>query len=178
MQQLSRCIYKTPIAVIGKIQIIADGEQLCMLDFADNEARVERLLKRRYGAFSTLKSIPLKADVLDMQSRLARYFDGDWTAFDGLKPDQAATAGTDFQRQVWAQLNTIPVGTTLSYSEVATAINRPRAAQAVGCANSNNPLVIIVPCHRVIGENGELRGFTGGIVRQEALLKHEGLRLG
>ena len=170
MKQLSVCVYKSPIGKVGKIQVFADGEQLCLLDFEHNEARIEKLLRRRYGEFETTR----KADMLDMQNRLAYYFSGDWSAFDELKSAQVATAGTDFQRRVWNMLSTIPVGSTMSYSELAAAINRPKAIRAVASANANNPLPIIIPCHRVIGKNGKLRGYAGGTTRQSALLKHEG----
>lgn len=112
-----------------------------------------------------------------MQSRLARYFAGDWTAFNGLKPQQLMTAGTDFQRQVWAMLQTIPVGKTLSYSGLASAIGRPKAVRAAASANANNPLTLIIPCHRVIGEDGTLRGYAGDAgekSRKKWLLQHEG----
>jgi methylated-DNA-[protein]-cysteine S-methyltransferase len=82
--------------------------------------------------------------------------------------------GTSFQRQVWEQLLGIPYGKTRSYHEVARAIDRPRAMRAVGAANARNPISIIVPCHRVIGSDGSLTGYGGGIWRKEWLLKHEG----
>ncbi len=171
MKQLRGCTYQSPIDEIGKIRIIADGGRLCFLDFGDKDGRIQKLLKRRYDAFDIIE----EADVLNIRSRLARYFERDWSAFDDLIPTQIVTAGSDFQRQVWAQLMTIPAGTTISYSELATAISRPKAIRAVGQANANNPLSIIVPCHRVIGKNSALRGYAGGTARQGTLLKHEGV---
>ena len=82
--------------------------------------------------------------------------------------------GTDFQRRVWRQLRTIPYGQIITYQEIANAIDKPQAVRAVGAANARNPISIIVPCHRVIGSDGSLTGYGGGIWRKEWLLKHEG----
>jgi methylated-DNA-[protein]-cysteine S-methyltransferase len=82
--------------------------------------------------------------------------------------------GTEFQRAVWQQLLEIPYGHTLSYQEVAAAIGRPRAVRAVGAAVGRNPISIIVPCHRVVGSDGSLTGYGGGLWRKEWLLRHEG----
>ena len=81
--------------------------------------------------------------------------------------------GTDFQKAVWRQLQKIPFGRTASYGDVARAINRPKAFRAVGNANNKNPIPLIIPCHRVIGSNGKMVGFGGGIWRKEWLLDHE-----
>ena len=81
--------------------------------------------------------------------------------------------GTDFQKQVWAMLKTIPFGQTWSYQDLAIAINNPKAVRAVGLANGKNPISIIVPCHRVIGKNGKLTGYAGGLENKCHLIKHE-----
>jgi methylated-DNA-[protein]-cysteine S-methyltransferase len=81
--------------------------------------------------------------------------------------------GTEFQRRVWDSLRTIPYGDTMSYAELARRIDHPKAVRAVGAANGRNPLMIIVPCHRVIGADGSLTGFGGGIERKRWLLDHE-----
>ena len=83
-------------------------------------------------------------------------------------------AGTDFQKQVWRQLLRVPYGNLASYQNIATSVERPRAVRAVGAANGRNPISIIVPCHRIIGSNGKLVGYGGGLWRKEWLLKHEG----
>lgn len=101
--------------------------------------------------------------------QLKAYFAGDLTEFD-LKLE---LAGTDFQRRVWAALLTIPYGKTRSYSQIARQIGAPSASRAVGLANGRNPISIIVPCHRVIGANGSLTGYSGGIDRKRALLDLE-----
>ena len=84
-----------------------------------------------------------------------------------------ATAGSPLQEQVWAALRAIPYGTTTTYGAIARSIGRPRAVRAVGAANGRNPLAIVVPCHRVIGENGTLTGYAGGLHRKQALLEIE-----
>ena len=84
-----------------------------------------------------------------------------------------AAAGTAFQQQVWQALTTIPFGKTWSYQDLANAIHNPRAVRAVGLANGKNPLSIIVPCHRVIGKNGSLTGYAGGVAVKAWLLEHE-----
>jgi methylated-DNA-[protein]-cysteine S-methyltransferase len=101
---------------------------------------------------------------------IARYFAGDLTAIDNL-PVQ--TAGTPFQRDVWRALREIPCGTTISYAELAARIGRPKAVRAVGLANGSNPVGVVVPCHRVIGSDGSLTGYGGGIERKRWLLRHE-----
>lgn len=103
------------------------------------------------------------------------YFAGVLSAIDGLP---VVTGGTPFQRAVWGELRRIPCGTTISYAELARRIGRPTAVRAVGLANGSNPVGIVVPCHRVIGSNGTLTGYGGGIERKRWLLAHEGLRSG
>jgi methylated-DNA-[protein]-cysteine S-methyltransferase len=103
------------------------------------------------------------------RAQLIEYFAGERTEFDlPLAPE-----GTGFQRRVWTELCAIPYGTTISYGELARRIGQPTAARAVGLANGSNPLPIVVPCHRVIGADGSLTGFGGGIERKRWLLAHE-----
>ncbi|MBX2800893.1 MAG: methylated-DNA--[protein]-cysteine S-methyltransferase [Myxococcales bacterium] len=104
--------------------------------------------------------------------QLRAYFDGGRTHFE-LPVD---VPGTDFQQQVWQALTEIPFGETRSYGEVAQAIGKPKAVRAVGAANGRNPLPIVVPCHRVIGADGSLTGFRGGVELKRRLLGHEGWR--
>lgn len=100
---------------------------------------------------------------------LDRYFGGDSAPFDlPLRPK-----GTDFQQQVWAQLQRIPFAETRSYGQIADALGNPGSVRAVGTANGANPIAIIIPCHRVIGANGSLTGFGGGLERKAWLLQHE-----
>ncbi len=105
----------------------------------------------------------------DAVSQLAAYFGGTRLGFDL----PLAPRGTEFQRKVWAALRRIPPGETLSYGEIAAAVGRPTASRAVGAANGRNPLAIVVPCHRVVGANGQLTGYAGGLDRKRWLLQHE-----
>lgn len=103
-------------------------------------------------------------------SQLAEYFAGKRREFDL----SLANTGTDFQTAVWQQLIAVPFGATASYQDIANSISNPKAVRAVGAANGKNPIFVIVPCHRVIGANGSLTGYAGGIDRKLWLLKHEG----
>lgn len=103
------------------------------------------------------------------RAQLTEYFDGARRSFDL----PLAAAGTPFQRRVWSALRDIDYGTTISYGELARRIENPRAVRAVGLANGRNPISIIVPCHRVIGANGTLTGYGGGLDRKRWLLSHE-----
>jgi methylated-DNA-[protein]-cysteine S-methyltransferase len=107
-------------------------------------------------------------------TRLARYFDGE---IDALADIEVETWGTPFQERVWRQLREIPAGQTRTYGEVAHAIGAPSAVRAVGAANGANPVAIVVPCHRVIGSDGKLTGFAGGIAGKRWLLEHEDARM-
>ncbi|MGI4877216.1 MAG: methylated-DNA--[protein]-cysteine S-methyltransferase [Janthinobacterium lividum] len=159
--------YASPV---GEILIVSDGDTLRALDFADYEARMLTLLARHYGTV-VLDEGDAPAAVADA---LDAYFAGDATALDALP---VATGGSEFQRSVWAALREIPAGTTTGYGALAAALGKPGAARAVGLANGANPIGIVVPCHRVIGANGTLTGYAGGVARKEWLLRHEGALL-
>ncbi len=105
----------------------------------------------------------------DIASQLNEYFNGDLTTFNV----PMNLSGTDFQCSVWRQLSSIPYGETISYGELARRIGNPNASRAVGLANGRNPISIIIPCHRVIGANGSLTGYSGGLERKSWLLEHE-----
>lgn len=109
-----------------------------------------------------------------LSQKLQDYFDGDLAIIDTLP---TATAGTPFQREVWQALRTIPCGQVVHYGQLAKTLGRAMAARAVGAANGSNPISIVVPCHRVIGSNGTLTGYAGGVQRKEWLLRHEGYLL-
>jgi methylated-DNA-[protein]-cysteine S-methyltransferase len=151
---------------IGEILLVFEGEALRALDYWDYEPRMQRLLRLHYGSVS-LDPRPAPAAIRDP---LAAFFAGDWQALD---PIAVATAGTPFQRMVWAAVRRIRPGTTMSYGAVAAAIGRPGASRAVGLANGANPVAIVVPCHRVIGANAALTGYGGGLARKAWLLDHE-----
>jgi methylated-DNA-[protein]-cysteine S-methyltransferase len=164
MKNIKSAIYSSPI---GDIQILVEGESLIFLDFADNADRIEKLMGKRYEVFDIVESKNPAA----MSDRLDRYFNGDWSAFDGLDVD---TGGTDFQQSVWTGLKAIPTGQSISYDQLARDIGNPNAIRAAASANANNPVAIVIPCHRVIGKNGAMRGYAGGIERKVWLLRHEG----
>ena len=106
-----------------------------------------------------------------VKEQLDRYFAGEAVQFDV----PIAATGTPFQQSVWLALTTIPYGETWSYAQLADAIGNPKAVRAVGLANGKNPVSVIVPCHRVIGKNGKLTGYAGGIERKQRLLTIEGI---
>jgi O-6-methylguanine DNA methyltransferase len=156
---------------IGTMLLVSDGVALRALDFEDYEFRLHRLLRLHYGRYA-LEPRPLP----DAITRpLATYFAGDLAAIDAIP---VATGGTAFQRRVWAALRAIPPGSTTNYGSLAAALGKPGASRAVGLANGSNPVGIVVPCHRVIGANGALTGYGGGLDRKRWLLEHEGARLG
>ncbi len=143
-------------------------DQLCLLEFTDRRGLERELidLKKR------LKTVilPGKADAIEETKRqLSAYFDG--TLQDFSLP--LFTPGTPFQQEVWQQLSTIPYGQTRSYKEQAEILGNPKAIRAVATANGMNRLAIIIPCHRVIGADGGLVGYAGGLARKKWLLDHE-----
>ncbi|MFT4911907.1 MAG: methylated-DNA-[protein]-cysteine S-methyltransferase [Brevundimonas sp.] len=152
---------------VGTVLLVTDGEgAVRALDFDDYEPRMLRLLARHYGPVVLSPG----ASPARVRAAIAAYFAGDRQALDGIA---VRTGGTEFQRQVWAALRAIPAGETRSYGQLAASIDRPKAVRAVGLANGANPVGIIVPCHRVIGTNGSLTGYAGGLERKKWLLAHE-----
>jgi methylated-DNA-[protein]-cysteine S-methyltransferase len=153
---------------IGELLVVVDREQrLRAVDWRDYEDRMHRLLRRHCGA----DGYTLEPGRAAATAALARYFGGDLGAIDALA---VATAGTPFQRRVWAALREIPRGETISYAALACRIGQPTAIRAVGLANGANPVGVVVPCHRVIGTDGALTGYGGGLERKRWLLAHEG----
>jgi methylated-DNA-[protein]-cysteine S-methyltransferase len=156
---------------IGEMVIVSDHDgNLRAVDWTDHEERMLRFLQVQYRD-DTLQLIPAR-NQNGLTDAISSYFAGELTAIDDL-PVQ--TAGTAFQREVWRALRTIPCGTTVSYAKIAEQIGRPAAVRAVGLANGSNPIGVVVPCHRVIGSNGSLTGYGGGIERKRWLLEHEGV---
>jgi methylated-DNA-[protein]-cysteine S-methyltransferase len=158
---------------LDDILLVTDDQgRVRALDFSDHEARLHRLLREHYGAYELIDSAAPPA----IAAALDRYFAGDLTALDWV---ETATNGTPLQRRVWSALRRIPVGRTMTYGELARALgdDDPRAPIEIGAANGANPVNLIVPCHRVIGSNGDLKGYGGGVHRKRWLLLHEGVRL-
>jgi methylated-DNA-[protein]-cysteine S-methyltransferase len=155
---------------MGDMIILVDEEsRLRALEWTDLDTRMMGLLKRQYRdqPFEIVSSPSPKTAI----NALSAYFSGQLNALDGL-PTQSG--GTPFQRLVWKALRNIPVGQTRSYAQIAIAIGIPKGVRAIGLANGANPIGIVVPCHRVIGANGTLTGYGGGLARKEWLLRHEG----
>ena len=156
---------------IGELIIIADREgRLRTIDWTDHEAQMRRLLDRHYGKDGY--TVTPARDPGGLASAMRRYVKGDMQAIDKLP---VKTGGTAFQQSIWKALRNIKSGSTISYAELARRIGKPKAVRAAGLANSQNPISIVVPCHRVIGSNGSLTGYGGGLHRKEWLLKHEGV---
>ena len=151
--------YTTYVSPLGTITLQANEHGLLGVWFEIQTTQPEEL-----GQFSENDPILSKAI-----KQLEEYFSGDRREFD--LPISAV--GTEFQQQVWKALTTIPYGETWSYQDLANAIGNPKAVRAVGLANGKNPVSVIVPCHRVIGKNGKLTGYAGGVERKAKLLKLE-----
>jgi methylated-DNA-[protein]-cysteine S-methyltransferase len=145
--------YESPI---GWVQISGTPEALTGLVFFDAPAE------------------SISCSLLDEAvGQVQEYFSGKRTVFDL----PLETGGTDFQQQVWSQLRAIPFGSLRAYQDIANILNNPKAVRAVGMANGQNPISVIIPCHRVIGSDGKLTGYGGGLWRKEWLLRHEGALL-
>ncbi len=155
---------------IGPILILSDNEALCGVEFAEYETRTWEFLKRRYGQVE-LQETP---NPLGLSDRIQAYLAGELHSLDEIS---VSLGGTAFQQQVWLALRDIPIGTVETYGQLAKRLGKPGASRAVGLANSQNPIAIVLPCHRVIGSNGRLTGYAGGLERKRWLLRHEGVPL-
>ena len=157
---------------LGDVWAVVDNAgALVQLDFEGgrNAPADQRELTRLYRS----RDVDLVWDseaLRHVADALRAYFRGDRGEFEL----EVASEGSPFQRQVWRELRRIPFGHTISYGELARRVGSPGAARAVGRANATNPVSIVVPCHRVIGTNGTLTGYGGGMERKQALLRHEG----
>ncbi|MCH8536716.1 MAG: methylated-DNA--[protein]-cysteine S-methyltransferase [Alkalimonas sp.] len=164
---MHECLITSPL---GPIQVIAKQEQIIAVRFVT----ADELTKGQHPAHPREHKAPGTAVLKQACEQLDRYFAGELSHFElALAPE-----GTQFQQQVWQQLQSIPYGQTCSYQTVANRINNPKAVRAVGLANSRNPIAIMIPCHRVIGANGHLTGYAGGLGKKTWLLSHEGWQPG
>ena len=150
---------------LGVLEVFASDRGVCAIQPIDGGMQAEPHVMRHFDGETRVAGDPHGAT-----RRLARYFDGALAALDDLPLD---LRGTPFQLDVWRALRTIPIGTTTSYGALAMKLGRPRACRAVGLANGKNPVMIVVPCHRVIGASGALTGYAGGLERKAWLLAHE-----
>jgi methylated-DNA-[protein]-cysteine S-methyltransferase len=151
---------------IGGIHCAVRDGRLCALEFAERWPRRLAWLRRRLGVLTT-RLVPDPAGVVD---RLATYFAGHLDALDDVAVE---LIGTPFQRRVWTALRDVRAGRTVSYGELARTVCGPAAARAIGAANGANPIAVVVPCHRVVGADGTLTGYAGGLERKRWLLAHE-----
>ncbi|MEJ5070864.1 methylated-DNA--[protein]-cysteine S-methyltransferase [Enterobacter ludwigii] len=158
---------------LGALWILCDEQfNLRAVEWDEHRDRMTYLLDLHYNAEGYERVASSNPNGLS--KIMQTYFEGDLSVIDGLP---SATVGTPFQREVWQALRSIPCGQVMHYGELAEQLGRPGAARAVGAANGSNPVSIVVPCHRVIGRNGTLTGYAGGVQRKEWLLRHEGYLL-
>lgn len=153
---------ETPIGL--SIVITEPSGALCFHDWDEGDEAWLTAFRRRFGDGQW------NEDATGLRPIFQRYFKGEVTVFDSV---EVALHGTPFQIRVWTALRAIPAGTTISYATLAQRIGSPRAVRAVGLANGSNPISLVVPCHRVIGSDGSLTGYGGGLERKRWLLAHE-----
>jgi methylated-DNA-[protein]-cysteine S-methyltransferase len=151
---------------IGTVCCAVSNGRLCALEFVERWPRRVEWLRRQLGP----RVVRSAADPAGVVGRLADYFHG---RLDALGDVPVEMIGTDFQRRVWSALRDLPAGRTTSYGALAQALRRPDASRAVGAANGANPIALVVPCHRVVGADGALTGYAGGLERKRWLLAHE-----
>jgi len=153
---------------IGPMILMVEDDVMIGLEFDDQPERYMKDIRRRHPDHVMRET----ANPCGFSDHLRAYYGGDVAAVDGLP---AKGGGTPFQERVWAELRRIPVGTTISYGELAVRLGDKNAMRAVGLANGRNPISVVVPCHRVIGSDGTLTGYGGGLPRKTWLLNHEGV---
>jgi methylated-DNA-[protein]-cysteine S-methyltransferase len=153
---------------IGPMLVMVEDDVVVGLEFDDQPERYMKDLRHRFPDFVMQE----RANPRGFSDHLRAYYGGDLSALDDLP---VKGGGTPFQERVWAELRRIKVGTTVSYSELAVRLGDKKAVRAVGLANGRNPISLAVPCHRVIGSDGMLTGYGGGLPRKAWLLSHEGV---
>jgi methylated-DNA-[protein]-cysteine S-methyltransferase len=159
--------YDIVASPLGPLFVGGSTEGIHRLEFMGEEPEDRYIARLALDTASVPERDPEAAH--ETATQLAAYFAGERTAF----ALPLAARGTEWQRRVWAALLEIPAGKTATYGQVAGALGRPSASRAVGAANGQNPIAIVVPCHRVVGANGTLTGYAGGLDRKRWLLEHE-----
>ncbi len=154
---------------IGELTLVQSNNGLCLIEFGPLE-KTELQIKAWMKRWGFTQLLPDAVALKEVKLQLAEYFSKERTSFEL----QLDLRGTPFQQQVWSALQCIPYGKTWSYKAVAEYINQPKAVRAIGMANHRNPVPLVVPCHRVIGSNGHLVGYGGGLEIKETLLNIEG----
>ncbi len=155
---------------VGPMILVAKDGVVLLFEFEGTPGRVERQMRARFGEVELQPA----TNPFGLTDRIRAYFNGDIRSLEGIATDGGGTA---FERQVWAALRNIPAGTTVSYGHIARKLGDVQLSRAVGTANGKNPISIIVPCHRVIGADGSMTGYGGGLKNKEWLLAHEGALL-
>lgn len=144
---------------LGPVRLLGTEEAIHQLDLTEDGPPADAVIRPNFGGFA---------------DRIRAYFEGDIQALETLP---VAPPGTPFQQEVWKTLRQVGPGSTVSYGELAKRVGRPDASRAVGMANARNPVALVIPCHRVIGSNGNLTGYGYGLDRKRWLLRHEGALL-
>lgn len=154
----------------GDLEYAVHDGKMCALRFSlRHREPLDVLLKKRFGS---VRKRAVRNGPFDKQLR--SYFRGHCAALDEIPID---AGGTEFLAATWSVLRAVPAGTAMSYGELAKRIGKPRAVRAVARANATNPIALVIPCHRIIGSDGQLCGFGAGLDRKAALLRHEGVEM-
>lgn len=162
---LTHSILSSPL---GPLHLVTTPEhQVAALDFEANQARLQSHLARHNRAAIPGSPPP------QITAALSAYFAGDLEALAAIA---TTPAGTPFQHRVWAEVRAVPPGQTRSYAQIAQSLGQPSASRAIGMANAQNPILLLIPCHRIIGTTGRLTGYAGGAAHKDWLLTHEGAR--
>jgi len=161
-------IISTMTTPIGDLTIVTSKEHVLICEFTDHDDRVAKQLGRFYNGATIKKSAPPNSITTSIHAYLSGHTDA-------LNTIKTKPMGTEYEQKIWERLREIPAGTTTNYGAIASELNS--SARAVGRANGRNPIALIHPCHRVIGADGSLTGYAGGLNRKEWLLQHEGALL-
>ena len=158
--------YNISESPLGELIIVSSVNGLCVVEFADDRQKLIQKLEKKFNSTFKENDYPI---IKKCKTQLTEYFNGTRKEFD-IPFD---LCGSDFQKKVWNLLGDIPYGKTVSYLELSKKHGDPKAIRAIASANGDNPVAILIPCHRVIGSDGSLTGYAGGLARKQWLLEHE-----